>query len=78
MPPHGHQVKPFFKGFASLNLPPCYTRSNRGPTDVLQLLGQSTKANPLSCRWAWLRRQGQKYLYNLEGPRARERPVQAV
>jgi len=39
VPPHGHQVKPFFKGFASLNLPPCYTRLNRGPTDVSQLLG---------------------------------------
>ena len=26
VPPHGHQVKPFFKGFASLNLPPRFTR----------------------------------------------------
>jgi hypothetical protein len=28
--PHGHQVKPFFKGFAALILPPCFTRPNRG------------------------------------------------
>jgi len=26
VPPHGLEVKPFFKGFASLNLFPCYTR----------------------------------------------------
>jgi hypothetical protein len=26
VPPHGLEVKPFFKGFTSLNLFPCYTR----------------------------------------------------
>jgi hypothetical protein len=31
VPPHGHQVKPFFKGFASLNLPPRYTRLEPHP-----------------------------------------------
>jgi len=35
VPPHGLQVKPFFKGFASLNLPPRYTRLE--PRSLLML-----------------------------------------
>ena len=38
VPPHGHQVKPFSKGFATLNLPPCYTRPNRGVNDFSRSL----------------------------------------
>ena len=48
VPPHRHQVKPFFKGFATLNLSPCYTRPNRGVNDFSRSLYFTLKLQSIS------------------------------
>ena len=68
MPPHGLQVKPFFKGFASLNLPPRYTRLEPRSLLMLCRCEASDQSKIFVLHIGVVTRAGQNCMWKLEGP----------
>ena len=68
VPPHGLQVKPFFKGFASLNLPPRYTRLEPRSLLMLCRCEASDQSKIFVLHIGVVTRAGQNCMWKLEGP----------